>query len=64
MNVISTTASASPREGMNDLHQKIYKFVYEIQMIEIDEYLYGMNRKKIDTEKAYELIDTEKAYEL
>ena len=25
-------------------------------MIEIDEYLYGMNRKKIDEEKAYDII--------
>jgi len=56
MNVISATAFAMPSEGMNDLHQKIYKYVYEIQMIELDEYLFGMNRRKIDTEKAYKLI--------
>jgi len=36
------------RKGMNDLHQKIDKYVYEIRMIELDEYLHGMNRKKID----------------
>ena len=56
MNVIGAIASAAPRKGMNDLHQKIDKYVYELRMIEIDEYRYGMNRKKIDEEKAYEMI--------
>jgi len=41
---------------MNELYQKIINYVYEIRMIEFDEYLYGMNRKKIDMEKAYEMI--------
>jgi len=41
---------------MTDLYDKIIKYVYEIRMIEIDEYLYGMNRKKIDEEKAYDII--------
>jgi len=41
---------------MNELYQKINHYVYEIRMIEIDEYLYGMNRKKIDEEKAYDII--------
>ena len=44
------------REGMNDLFEKINKYVYEMQMIEIDEYLHGMNRRKIDMEKAYKMI--------
>ena len=56
MDIIGAIASAAPNTGMNDLHQKIDKYVYEIRMIEIDEYRYGMNRKKIDKEKAYELI--------
>jgi len=50
------STSAATREGMNDLYHKIDKYVYEIQIIELDEYLYGMNIKKIDTEKAYEMI--------
>ncbi len=41
---------------MNELYQKINHYVYEIRMIEIDEYIYGMNRKNIDTEKAYDII--------
>ena len=41
---------------MNELYQKIINYAYEIRMIELDEYLYGMNRKKIDMEKAYEMI--------
>ena len=36
--------TAAPRGQINDLYQKI------------DEYLYGMNEKKIDMEKAYEII--------
>ena len=36
MNVIDAIASAAPRKGMNDLHQKVNKYVYEIRMIEID----------------------------
>ena len=56
MDVISTLASPAPRNGMNDLYQKINKYVYEIRMMEIDEYFYGMNRKEIDVEKAYEVI--------
>ncbi len=57
MNVIDAIASAAPRKGMNDLHQKIDKYVYEIRMIEIDEYRYGMNRTKVDKKKAYEIIN-------
>ena len=53
---VSGVASAVPREGMNDLYQKIEKYVYEIRMIELDEYLYGMNKKKIDGEKVKEII--------
>jgi len=49
-------ASAAPKEGINDLYQKINNYVYEIRMIQIDKYVYGMNRKKIDTEKAYIMI--------
>ena len=56
MNVLDAIASAAPRKGMNDLHQKIDNYVHEIRMIEIDEYRYGMNRKKVDEEKAYEMI--------
>jgi len=41
---------------MYDLYQKIDKYVYEIRMMELDEYLYGMNRKKIDKQKASEMI--------
>jgi len=41
---------------MNELYQKITSYVYEIRMIGFDEYLYGMNRKKINIEKAYEMI--------
>eukprot|EP00815_Leptocylindrus_aporus_P010424 CAMPEP_0116062674 /NCGR_PEP_ID=MMETSP0322-20121206/7922_1 /TAXON_ID=163516 /ORGANISM="Leptocylindrus danicus var. apora, Strain B651" /LENGTH=156 /DNA_ID=CAMNT_0003548071 /DNA_START=58 /DNA_END=528 /DNA_ORIENTATION=- len=41
---------------MNELYQKINNYVYEIRMIELDEYLYGLNRKKIDKEKAYDII--------
>ena len=48
MDVRNTIASTVPREGMNDLYQKIDKYIYEIRMMELDEYLYGMNRKKID----------------
>ena len=57
MNVIDAIAYAAPRKRMNDLHQKIDKYVHEIRMIEIDEYRYGMNRKKVDKEKAYEMIN-------
>jgi len=39
MDVSGATAFAAPREGMNDLHQKINKYVYEIRMVEIDEYV-------------------------
>jgi len=49
-------ASPAPRNGMNDLYQKINKYVYQIRMMELDEYLYGMNRKKIDMEKACDII--------
>ncbi len=56
MDVSSAIAPAVPREGMNDLYQKIDKYLYEIRMIELDEYLYGMNGKKIDKKKAYEII--------
>ena len=41
---------------MNDLNQKIDNYIYEIRMMELDEYFYGMNRKKIDIKKAYEII--------
>jgi len=41
---------------MNELYQKINNYVYEIRMIELDEYLNGMNRKKIDIKKAYDII--------
>jgi len=44
------------KKEMNDLYQKINKYVYEIRMIEFDEYFNGMNRKKMDTEKAFEII--------
>ena len=44
------------REGINDLFEKINKYVYEMRMIELHEYLYGMNRKNIDNEKAYDII--------
>ena len=56
LEVIGAITSAAPREEMNELYQKINNYVYEIRMIELDEYLHGMNRKKIDMEKAYELI--------
>jgi len=56
MDLSNTIASAAPREGMNDLYQQIYKYVYDIRMIEFEEYIYGMNRKKIDREKAYKMI--------
>ncbi len=56
MDVSHAIASAARTEGMNDLYQKIYKYVYEIRMIELDEYLYGMNRQKVDKEKAYDII--------
>jgi len=56
MDVSGATAFAAPREEMNDLYQKINKYVYEIRMVEIDEYVDGMNRKKIDMEEAYEMI--------
>ena len=56
MAVGGATASAVPREGTNDLYEKIIKYVYEIRMIDIDGYLYGMNRKKIDMDKAYIMI--------
>ena len=48
--------SGRPSEGRNDLYQKIKKYAYEIRMMELDEYLYGMNKKKIDNEKAYNII--------
>jgi len=41
---------------MNELYQKINNYVYEIRMIELDGYIYGMNRTKIDKEKAYDTI--------
>ena len=41
---------------MDDLNQKIDKYIYEIRMMELDEYLYGMNRKKMDMEKAYDIV--------
>ncbi len=44
------------RKGINDLFEKINKYVYDIQMIELDEYLHGMNRRKIDMDKAYIMI--------
>ena len=47
MDISSGIARAAPGKGMNDLHMKIDRYVYEIRMIEIDEYLYGMNRKKL-----------------
>ena len=47
------------RKGMNDLFEKINKYVYEMRMIEIDEYLHGLNRKKIDMDKAYSREITE-----
>ena len=53
MDDIGAIASSAP---MNDLYQKINKYVYEIQMMELEEYLYGMNRKNIDDEKAYDII--------
>ena len=56
MDVRNTIASTVPREGMNDLNQKIDKYIYEIRMMELDEYLWGMNRKKIDMEKAYDIV--------
>ena len=56
MEVIGATTSAVLREEMNELYQKINNYVYEIQIIELDEYLYGMNRKRIDMEKAYDII--------
>ncbi len=56
MNVGSAIASSAPSKGMNDLYQKINKYVYEIRMMELDEYLYGMNRQKINKEKAYDII--------
>ena len=42
--------------GKKGIFEKINKYVYEIQMIEIDEYLHGMNRRKIDIDKAYIMI--------
>ncbi len=56
MDDISTIASPAPSKGMNDLYQKINKYVCEIRMMELDESLYGMNRTKIDKEKAYDII--------
>ncbi len=53
---IEVIGSAAQIEEMNELYQKINYYVYEIRMIELDEYLYGMNRKKIDIEKAYDII--------
>ena len=41
---------------MNELYKKINHYVYEIRMIELDEYPLGMNRKEIDMEKAYDII--------
>ena len=32
------------------------KYVYEIRMIELDEYLNGMNRRNIDMDEAYIMI--------
>ena len=54
--IIEVITPAAPREKMNELYQKINHYVYEIRMIELDEYLYGMNRRKIDMEKAYDII--------
>ena len=50
MDLSNIIASPAPRKGINDLYQKINKYVYEIRMMELDEYLYGMNKKKIDQE--------------
>ena len=44
------------REAMNDVYEKINQYVYETRMIEIDEYLHGLNRRKIDMDKAYIMI--------
>ncbi len=41
---------------MNELYQKINNYVYELRMIELDLYLYGLNSQKIDMEKAYDII--------
>jgi len=56
INSIKVIASAVLRGKMNELYQKIINYVYEIRTIEIDEYLYGLNRKKINMEKAYDII--------
>jgi len=56
MYVSGAKSSSVPREGMNELYQKIDKDVYEMRMIELHGYLYGMNRQKIDWEKAYDII--------
>jgi len=44
MDVSGAKSSSVPREGMNELYQKIDKDVYEMRMIELHGYLYGMNR--------------------
>ena len=41
---------------MISIKKSINKYAYEIRMMELDEYLYGMNRQKIDKEKAYDVI--------
>ena len=56
MDVSNAIACAALKEGMSDLYQKIDKYLYEMRMIELYGYLYGMNRQKIDEEKAYGLI--------
>ena len=56
MDDIGAIASSGPSKGMKDLYQKINKYIYELRMMELDECLYGMNRTKIDKEKAYDII--------
>jgi len=56
MDVSGAKPSSAPREGMNDLYLKINKYVYEIRMIELNEYLDVINRKKIEMEKTYKMI--------
>jgi len=56
MDVSNAIACAALKEGMSDLYQKIDKYLYEMRMIELEGYLYGMNRQKIDEEKAYDII--------
>ncbi len=66
MDLSGTISYAAPSKVMNDLYQKdlylkdlyqkINKYAYEIRMMELYGYLYGMNRQKIDKEKAYDII--------